>query len=244
MKNLEPFLVRLMNFLAEKYKNQLVLKGGILLRLLDSPRDTQDLDYVWIRTKKRNLFAQELKAFLEGLDGVKVVDVAVNSRGIFIEVMEEASNLRAKLEISVVDSLHRPPKSMTTAVLAHSHSLKPQVVATMDLAEFFSTKIAAALERDLIRDLYDLMILGRLTSFDEATLRERLARLEIRRAKPRSVCPKEAAAMLRARIDALTEDRIKAELASYFDREPLEGMETILKASLSNLIRKIEVLEK
>lgn len=242
MKNLEPFLARLMNFLAEKYKNQLVLKGGMLLRLLDSPRSTQDLDYAWIRTRKRNLFAEDLKSALETLEGIRVADVAVNSRGIFLEVLDQNSNLRAKLEISVVDSFHRPPQAMTTAALSHPHALKPQVVATMDLAEFFSHKIAASLERNLVRDLYDLMVLGRLTPFDEGTLRERLSQLEIRRAKPRLVTPQEAAAMLRAKTEALAPETIQTELSSLLLSEPLEGMNLLLKAAVSRIIERIEAL--
>ena len=241
MKELEPLLARLMNFLAEKYKNQLVLKGGMLLRLLDSRRETSDLDYSWIRTKKRNLFGKELKTSLESLSGIKVVNIKSNSKGVFLEVVDQDSGLRVKLEISVVDSFHRSPRPMTTGALSHPHALTPQVVTTMDLSEALSHKIAASLERNLIRDLYDIMILGRLTSFDEETLRDRLSRLEIRRAKPRSVDPKEAAAMLRKKIDSATPEAIREELSSTLD-EPLEGMDLLLKAAASKVIEKIESL--
>lgn len=244
MKNREEFLATLMNFLAEKYKNQLILKGGMLLRLLNSPRETQDLDYVWIRTKKRTLFAEEIKTALEKLPDIKVVDVLSNSRGIFISVMDQNSNLKAKLEISVIKALNLSPKPLTTSALSHPYALRPQVVATMDLAEALSHKIAAALERDLVRDLYDLMLMEPLTSFDEKTLRERLARLEIRRAKPRSVSPQEAARLLREKINALTEGRLRDELSALLPKEPLQGMKMVLVASVSRIIQKIEVLIK
>ena len=61
MQTPDALLARLINHLAEEFKNQLILKGGMLLRLLNSPRATQDLDYVWLRTKKRNVFAEEIK---------------------------------------------------------------------------------------------------------------------------------------------------------------------------------------
>ncbi|MBI4374634.1 MAG: nucleotidyl transferase AbiEii/AbiGii toxin family protein [Deltaproteobacteria bacterium] len=242
MKETEVLLARVMNFLAEKYKNRLVLKGGMLLRLLDSPRATQDLDYAWIRTKKRNLFAGELRSALETLEGIQVVDVASNSRGIFLEITDRARASRVKLEINVIKSFHCPPRPMTTAALSHPHNLRPQVIATMDLSEALSHKIAAALERDLTRDLYDLMILGRLTSPDEGTLRERLSQLEVRRAKPRSVTPKEAAVMLGKKIDSLTPKSLQSELASVLEGEPLEGMDRLLKSAVSRIIEKLERL--
>ncbi len=242
MKNLEPLLAKLMNFLAEKYKNQLVLKGGMLLRLLDSTRATQDLDYAWIRTKKKNIFAEELKLSLESLIGIQVTRVDVNSRGIFLELLEQNSNLRAKLEISVVKALHCSPKPMTTAPLSAPYSLKPHVVATMDLSEAFSNKIAAALERHLARDLYDLMILGRLTSFDEVTLRDRLSRLEIRRAKPKPVTPQEAAVVLQKRIDSLTQETLKVELTAHLSGESLEGMAMIIKSAVAKIVAQLERL--
>ncbi len=243
MKELEPFLARLIDFLAEKYKSQLVLKGGMLLRLLESPRSTRDIDYAWIRTKKRNLFAQDLKSSLEMMEGVEVVNATSNSRGVFLDVLDRPTGLRAKLEISVVKAFHRPPRPMTTAALAHPHALKPQVVTTMDLSEALSHKIAAALERNLARDLYDLMILGRLTSFDEKTLRERFSGLEIRRAKPQAITALEAAARLQKRIDSLSQEALATELSSLLPGEPMEGMAVVIKSAVSQIIRKIEALD-
>ena len=91
MKTPEELLARLMNTLAQTFKNELILKGGMLLRLLNSPRGTQDLDYVWIRTKKRTLFADEIKKTLEQMEGIQVTNVHANSRGIFIRVFDQPS---------------------------------------------------------------------------------------------------------------------------------------------------------
>jgi predicted nucleotidyltransferase component of viral defense system len=238
----EELLARLMNFLADKYKNQLVLKGGMLLRLLNSPRETQDLNYAWIRTKKRNLFAQDLKSSLETLEAVQIGNVLANSRGIFIEVTDANSGEKAKLEINVIESLHCPPKPMTTSALSQPYSLKPQIVTTMDLSEALSNKIAAALERDQIRDLYDLMLMEPLTPFDEKTLRDRLSKLEINRSKPKSVSTKEAAKMLKEKLNSRS-GRVADELSSIIPDQPMQGMEMILKASVFRIIQKMELLD-
>lgn len=243
MKAPEKLLARLINYLAEKYKNQLILKGGMLLRLLNSPRETQDLDYAWIRKKKRNIFAQELKSTLEQLDGIKVTDVATNSRGIFLEISDQRTDQKAKIEINVVTAIHLPPKPMTTASLANPFSLKAQIVSTMDLSEAFSHKIAAALERDLMRDLYDLMQMEPLTSFDEKTLKDRLSELEINRAKPKLVSMKEAAHRLKLKLDALTGKKIKEELSASMPNEQLVGLDIIIRASISRIIQRLEAME-
>jgi len=238
----EEFIAKILNFLAEKYKSQLILKGGMLLRLLKSPRETQDIDYCWIRTKKRNLFAQELKKNLEQLEGIRVTDMTANSRGVFLDVVDESSGDQIKIEINVETSTHLPPKPMTTAQISTLYSLKPQIVTTMDLSEAFSNKIAAALERDLARDLYDLMQLEAMTPFDEATLKDRLSRLEIGRAKPRSVSRKEAVKLLKARLDALTEKKIKEELGATLSPEYLVGLFPVIRASVGRLIQRMEAL--
>lgn len=235
----EELLARLINYLADTYKNQLILRGGMLLRLLGSPRGTQDLDYSWIRTKKRNLFAQELKTSLEQLQGIQVADVKSNSRGVFLQVLDRPSEQQAKVDISVVASLNLPSEPMTTAALSNKFFMKPHIVSTMNLSECFSNKIAAALERGLARDFYDLVQLEPLASFDEATLKQRLSRLEIGRAKPIAVTLKEATAMLTTKMDTLNSKKLNDELASTIPPAQLVGIETIIRACVFRIIQKM-----
>lgn len=242
MNPTEELMARLLNHLAEKFKNQLILKGGMLLRLQGSPRQTQDLDFVWIRTKKRNIFAQEIKGALETLEGIEVKDLQTNSRGIFLQVFDRSKEVIAKIEISVISATSLPPKSSTTSRLSGPYALKTQVVSVMDLSEAFSHKIAASLERDLVRDLYDLMQMESLVAFDEATLRERLTKLEISRAKARQVSLQEAIGLLRERIDSLSKKKIEGELFGTLPQEEIVGLDSIIRAAVSRVIQRLEVL--
>ena len=239
MANTEEFLARLIGYLAEDFKNQLILKGGMLLRLLNSPRLTQDLDYCWIRTKKRSLLAQEIKKSLGAREGIEISDLKINSRGIFIDLLDKGSGQRAKIEVSVVQATHLPPQPMSTAPLTDRYSLQTYVISVMDFAEALSHKIAAALERDLIRDLYDLAQLEPLTPFDPATLKDRLSHLEIRRAKPRVVSCKEAADLLQQKANRLTKAQVVEELSATLPKEKLAGLETVIRASVHRIIQKI-----
>ena len=241
MATTEEFLARIIGHLAEQFKNKLILKGGMLLRLLNSPRLTQDLDYCWIRTKKRSVLAQEIKTSLEKMAGVKVSSLQANSRGIFLDVLDEPSGQRAKIEIHVIDATHRPPRPMSTAALASRYSLRTQVISVMDLSEACAHKIAAALERDLIRDLYDLAQLEPLTSFDRKTLEDRLSRLEVRRAKAKKVSFAEAATLLRNKGNRLTSTGLIQELGGVLSEEELAGLELVIRASISRIVRKLEL---
>ena len=239
----EELLVKLLGDLAAKYKTELVLKGGMLLRLLNSSRSTQDLDYFWIRSKKRTVFAEDLKIFLETLEGIAVSDVQINSRGIFLEILHRPTGQKAKIEVSVETSPpSKKPKPLSTVLLAKLYSLPPQIVSTMDLSEAFAHKIAAALERNLARDLYDISQLELLTSFDEGTLRKRLDHLAVARAKPRRVEINEAMEMLTNKMATMTEKRMREELAATIPENHLPGLDFIIRAAVSRLIQKMAVL--
>lgn len=238
----EELLAKILSQLAEKFKNQLILKGGILLRLLNSARSTQDLDYVWIRTKKRTFFAEDVKKALEELDGISVTDIRANSRGVFLEIRDRLSDQKTKVEINMVPSTHLPPKPMSTAALTRPYALKTRVIAVMDPAEAFAHKIAATLERDLVRDLYDLTQLEPLTPFDQKTLEDRLSRLEIGRAKPRRIGLREAASLLRRKSEFLNQKRIETELSGMLPEEQIPGLEYLIRASVSRIVQRLEIL--
>ncbi len=242
MKPTEELLARILNHLAEKFKNQLILKGGILLRLLNSPRSTQDIDYSWVRTKKRTLFANDIKEGLESMEGILVSDVRCNSRGIFMQLIDQNSKQMAKVEIGVVTSLHLPPTPLSTAPLANIYSLKNCIVSTMNLAEAFSHKLAASLERNLMRDLYDLTQMEPLSDFDLDVFRERLKHLEIRRDKPRAVSIEEAILLLKKKANGVTQKDIEDELSAVIPKDRLIGSDLMIRASLSRIISKLETV--
>lgn len=242
MNKTEALLARIMNHLATEFKNELILKGGMLLRLLNSPRQTQDLDYAWIRTKKRSSLAEEIRISLEKMN-LLVSDMMVNSRGVFITILDGLSKTMAKVEIGVIKKTQLPPQSMTNATLANVYDLKVQVITTLHLAEAFANKIAATLERDLIRDLYDLTQFEPLTYFDEATLLDRLARLEIRRSKPVRISPLDATEMLREKLAKLTDKTVRDELGETMLSEQLAGLEHIIRASVYRIIGQIEKIK-
>jgi predicted nucleotidyltransferase component of viral defense system len=237
----EELLVRLLNHLAEKLKDRMILKGGMLLRLLESPRPTQDLDFVFVSKESRKVLVKEIVAAIEEIEGMQVTRQDLNSRGIFIDVREEAGKNKATLEIDVAPAPHLPPEPISTARLSSRYSLAGHVVSAMALPEAFAHKIAACLERGVTRDLYDLFLLEPMTSFDEGTLRARLDRLEIDRSKPRKVSAQEASELLKKRLDDLTEERLREELYPLLPAENRMGLLTLIRAAVSRIIQRLTV---
>lgn len=233
-----------MNLLADQFKGKLILKGGMLLRLLGSTRETSDLDYAWIRTKKRNQFAEDIRDALEKLGDVKIDKISSHSRGIVLEGSDLRSKHQFRIEVHVVKKLNLPPETRNTAALADKYSLAGRMIATMALPENFSHKVAAAIERGLARDFFDIMEAEGITDFDIPTLRRRFSRIEINREKSRKISATEGARLLRSRMESLNEEQIRQELAAWLRPERLVGLRDAMRMSVNRVCRQIEGMEE
>lgn len=243
MKDREELLLRVIHMMGDKFKDRIVLEGGMLLRLLGCPRSTQDVDYVLLSEESKKVLAEKIKRSLAEIEGARVTEVSLNSRGIFIRVETiEDPRLTAMVEIGVAAALNLPAGHISTVALANRFLLGGRIVTTMALPEAFANKIASALERDAMRDLYDLSILEPLCAFDEATLKGRLEHLSVGRKKPASINPEAAAAMLREKANTITAKAVKEELAPLLPPHQAEGIETLIRASVLRIAEKIAII--
>lgn len=240
----EKLLVELIHFLSDKFKDRIVLEGGMLLRLLNSPRSTQDIDCFLISKESKKVLAGEIKSALLNFRGAKVTAVSVNSRGIFIDLEgTDPAAGKIMLEISVVESTSLPSKGMTTVSLSNQYALSGRVVSTVALPEAFANKIAACIERKNMRDLYDIGILEPLCTFDLPTLKKRLANVSMLRQKTKKMTPKEAALVLKKRAESLKEKDLKDELYPLIPPEQQPGLLQIIKAAIFRVIGQLENLD-
>ncbi|MFH1356988.1 MAG: nucleotidyl transferase AbiEii/AbiGii toxin family protein, partial [bacterium] len=107
----EKLLLKIIHLLSQKYKNKAILKGGMLLRLLNSPRHTQDVDYIFVDIDSRKIVAQEINKLLLK-EKIQVKNTQLNSRGIIMEACEE--DITALIEISVKDKPYATPEQKST----------------------------------------------------------------------------------------------------------------------------------
>lgn len=239
----EELLVRVMHALAEHCRASAILEGGMLLRLLNCPRATQDVDYVLLSDDSKKTLAPKLEKILASIDGVHVRAVRINSRGIFFDLeTRDDPPTRAAVEITVQSRVRLASESASTAQIARQYALPGRIVRTMALAEAFANKIAAVLERDNVRDWYDLTQFEPLTPFDAGTLQARLATLEIARKKPRAYSGAEAAALLRAKLTRVTESTLAEGLYPLLPAGHRAGLLRLIHATAHRVIARVEAL--
>lgn len=236
----EHLLAKIMLLLGRTLQDRLVLKGGMLLRLLQSPRTTQDIDYVLRSTASKKIESAAIRKALEQMPTLVIRQERLNSRGIFLTVCDTATDTMAAIEINVHPGTALPPGATASTPLTQAYRMPNQIITTMALPEALAHKIAATLERDVVRDLYDISILEPLTSFDRPTLTARLARLCIDRAKPIAVDIPTAATMLRDKIAALTEERLQVELSPLLPPDHLPGLIHIIGNTTRRVIQSME----
>lgn len=240
MKNREELLVRIIHALSEKFKNHLVLKGGMLLRLLNCPRSTQDVDYVWLSTESKKVLGKEIVKVLRSMPELSITTINLNSRGIFIDVAAtDAPEMLAKIEIDVKPSLNLPSEGISTVALANQYALTGRIVSTVALPEAFANKIAATLERDVTRDLYDISQFEPLCQYDLTTLKNRFAKMEINRAKPRAISFVEAAAMMTQKMEGITESALSETLYPLLPENQRQGLGPIIRASVARIAQRL-----
>jgi predicted nucleotidyltransferase component of viral defense system len=234
----EKLLLRVLHLISNKYKNQAILKGGMYLRLLNSPRYTQDIDFVFLKDQSRKNIATEIKDMLAQEDGITIEKTQLNSRGLFIDIKSE--NILAEIEISIIEKLNTPSETIATTALAKKLDMPNQMVTVMSRSESYSHKIAAALERDVLRDLYDISIFEPDTSFDLKTLTNRLSKLVINRKKPVSISFTDAAKRLKERAKELSQEDLERELHGLVPEKFLIGGLPMVTSSIYRLCQALE----
>lgn len=241
MKNREEMLVRIIHALSEKFRAHLVLKGGMLLRLLNCPRSTQDVDYVWLSTESKKVLGKAIEEVLRSMPEITITTVNLNSRGIFIDVAAtEAPDILAKIEIDVKPTLNLPSEGISTVALANQYALAGRIVSTVALSEAFANKIAATLERDVARDLYDLSQFEPLCHYDLTTLQKRLAKIEINRAKPKVISFVDASAIMKQKMEGITESTLAQTLYPLLPENQRQGLVPIIRAAVARIAQRLE----
>lgn len=240
MNKKEKILIKIIHLLSEKFKERIVLEGGMLLRLFNSPRSTQDIDYYFLSDKSKKLLVKDIEKVLSQFNEATILKVTVNSRGIFVDMegVEEGVGT-VMVEINVVPSLHMPSDHVSTVALSNQYSLTGRIVATIALPEAFAHKIAACIERRSMRDLYDISIFDVLCDFDRDTLHGRFQGLSIKRKKPQAITFEMAADWLEKRVNYLSEELLRDELYPLIPSEQQAGLAYVIKAAVMRVVQKL-----
>ena len=230
-----------MHRFAEVFEDHAVVKGGLALRLLDCPRSTTDIDYVFVPFRSKKDIAERIESVLREIEGARI-SVDVHSKMLRARVQVDSAEIQ--VEASVDTDTSTIP--LSTAGFASAQGQPPRIVRAMSLDVALAHKLAAWNERRLLRDLYDTYFLSaRLGETpDREVLSQRLARVESRLPhlrKRSSMELHELGEELRGAAAELAEDDVRAELAAVLPEEELVGLVPRLRAAV---VRIAEILEE
>ncbi len=229
-----------MHRFASLFDQHAILKGGMALRLLDSPRSTTDIDYVFVPYDSKLPVKALIEEALAELEDA-TVEISIHSKMLRARVQVDGAPIQ--IEISVARRC--PAIPMATGNFARSLQQPSQVVSVMDFDTALADKIAAWNERRLIRDLYDAYFLvGRLGSrLDLERLDERFEKIESRLPKFRnlkSMTRTELAQELNVCMSSLTQQNVEDELRPLLPSDELAGLALRIRASLSKIVEELE----
>lgn len=209
------------------------------LRLLDCPRLTNDIDYVFIPYRSKKEILHSVLDVLDSIDGL-TYEYSMNSKCLRVRVQYGA--LSTQVEANVAEEY--PATAVSTGALSRQQGMPGRIVQVARYDISMANKLAAWNERALVRDLYDLYFLYTMVKAkpNMAVLAKRLQKVA---STPRNRNPKRMTLgqfldKLRKRLAALSADDVAAELSDYLPGNEVPGLETKIRTQLLQLCDTME----
>lgn len=242
----EALRVWIINHLSRKLAGHAVLRGGMILRILDCPRHTNGIDYVFVpfRSKKEVIPLME-KAFknLEGLE-FSCRFHSTNAQYL-VKLSNRHGSFQTQVEIGVAPSCEQEP--ISTGNFAMQYHQQPEIVSVMRLDVVIAHKLAAWNERNLMRDLYDVYFLHVQLHAkpDGEALAGRLREINYAKktggkGRPRQMTPGQFAEKLRQEAQRLQQQDLEEELRDFLPFSHLAGLDKKIRIALNQIAEALE----
>lgn len=232
----QALLAQIIDLFAQRFDRNAVLCGGMVLRILGSPRLTNDLDYAFVPFKSKKDIVDDIVNCLEQIPGAEIRH-SMNSKCLRIKITvgEISVQVEAKtaMEISTTTT--------TTRLLSPLFKLPPRTIKILDFPIAMANKMAAWNERRLIRDIYDIWFFCRMnTRPDKKTLKKRLLKPAYSRSVKKSAYFKGSSTedfydLIRNYCASLTDADIEKELSDYLLPGEITGLSDMFRAAFVNL---------
>lgn len=237
---LEALLVRLLHHIGQELPVQGVVKGGLVLRLLDCPRRTNDLDLVLVPYGSKRDAAPRLRQVLEAFP-CDSMEITTHSTAIRARLRQ--GKVVAQVEASVAEEC--PSQPMSTSSLAAQHRELPRVVRVMRFEDALAHKLGAWMERGLMRDLYDIFYWHGMQGVmpDPEILRHRLASVRPRKGRAKEWSLERLRDSLAETVGELTDDDLRAELQPVLPEIELVGLAARIRGVVRSLALRLAQTE-
>ncbi len=241
LKNNDEFFVYLLHLITEEFESEAVLKGGMVLKLLGSTRETLDLDYTFVPFKSKKDVLERIKFLFLNLEGIKS-EISTNSKAIRVNLSKGL--LRAQIEINVALDLKTEVVS-TASIIGDASPFPARIIRIMSLDVALSNKLAAWNERRLIRDLYDIYYFVSIHNLkpDWNVLESRLNNIESKipkLKKIKSMSFTQFTDALELEIKNLTQERIETELEGLVSHTEIPGLAYRIRIAVKSLILNLQ----
>jgi hypothetical protein len=234
----EGLMIFIIDLLAQEFPNSAIIKGGMGLRLLDCPRTTNDIDYIFVPYSSKKDIVESVLTTLRKVEGL-TVKYSLNSKCLRIKI--QYGDFATQVEANV--ALECPSVAISTAAVARKNGLLARVVRVVRHDVAMANKLAAWNERQLVRDLYDLHFYYAIGGFkpDMVVLCQRLNKVAStpRNRNPKQMTIAQLVEKLRKRLLDLGSADIR-ELADYLSPEEMPGLEIRLRVQLLKLCDELE----
>jgi len=224
-----------MHRFAEVFEDHAVIKGGMALRLLDSPRNTMDIDYVFVPFTSKKEIVGRIEKVLGEIEDAQV-NMMLHSKMLSADL--RVDDVAIKVEANVATECESIP--MATGGFANSLGQPSQIVRVMNPDQALAHKIAAWNERRLLRDLYDCYFLGSRAgaSPDLAIVDQRLAKIQSRLPRLRkthNMSRKRLVTELQEAAAELSDDNLDQELAGILPSVELAGLALRIRVAIERI---------
>lgn len=232
----QQLLARVLDLFAQRFDKKAVLRGGMVLRVLGSPRLTNDLDYVFVPYKSKKDIVDEILTCLRSIEGADL-NYSLNSKclRVVLTVNQTTIQVEAKVALDVETT------TTSTRLFSSQFDLPPRIIHVVDTNVALANKLAAWNERRLVRDIYDIWFLLQMNATPHTpTLEKRLRRSAYSRLVKAQdyfsgrTCS-EFYDFIRTKVAELSEEQIVNELADYLSPEETNGLALLFRAALAKL---------
>lgn len=236
MKKEEALIARVLDLLARRFDKRAVLRGGMVLRILGSPRFTNDLDYLFIPYRSKKDLLPELLDCLQTMEEAEIKH-SMNSKCLRIVLTVDG----VTIQIEAKAALSEKTTAASTRLFSKQFNLPPRMVRIADLSVALAHKMAAWNERRLVRDLYDIWFYLQMSVLpDREILAARLRKPEYSRrvSKTAYFAGSDVNAFydfLREKAAELTDEDIRRSLADYLAPDEIDGLAAQFRAALAKL---------
>ena len=232
----QQLLARVLDLFAQRFDKKAVLRGGMVLRVLGSPRLTNYLDYIFVPYKSKKDIVDEIVTCLRSLEGADL-DYSLNSKCLRVVLTVDQTTIQVEAKVA----MDVETTTTSTRLFSSQFDLPPRIIHVVDTNIALANKMAAWNERRLVRDIYDTWFLLQMSATpDTTTLQRRLRKPSYSRlVKKEDYFPGRTCSefydFLRGWVAALSEKQIVDELADYLPPEETSGLALLFRAALARL---------